>query len=330
MKVGVFWRKFRNVELQRKISEENTYDDAYEEAFQHMTALREAGFDAELIEWRNDDPRRTLREVFSKGINIVFNASSLREVAFLEAFDIPYVGSGIDLVATSKATRKKILAFHQLPTPKFFVAKDSKNIPPHSLNYPLFVKPVSGRGSAGISEENIVYNLKDLGKIVDKIAKKIGQPALVEEFIKGREITVGIIGNEEPNVLPILEIQYNSAKTNTYEHKMLDREIINCPADLPKGLEDNIKEAAIKIYKVLNARDFGRIDMILSENGTPCFLEINTFAGLTMPKGKAHSGYMGYMAQAEGMSAPEFIGQILQHAIKRYAFDEKRAYGLSS
>lgn len=330
MKVGVFWRKFRNVELQRKISEENTYDDAYEEAFQHMTALQEAGFDAELIEWRNNDPRKTLREVFSKGIDIVFNASSLREVAFLEAFDIPYVGSGIDLVATNKATRKKILAFHQLPTPKFFVVKDSRSIPSHSLNYPLFAKPVSGRGSAGISEENIVYNLKDLGRIVDKIAKKIGQDTLVEEFIDGREITVGVIGNEEPKVLPILEIQYNSAKTNTYEHKMLDREIIKCPADLPKDIEDNIKETAVKIYKVLNVKDFGRIDMILSKDGTPYFLEINTFAGLTIPKGKAHSGYMGYMAQAEGMSAAEFIGQILQYAAKRYSFDEKRAYGLPS
>ncbi|HHV82352.1 MAG TPA: D-alanine--D-alanine ligase, partial [Tepidanaerobacter syntrophicus] len=98
----------------------------------------------------------------------------------------------------------------------------------------------------------------------------------------------------------------------------------------PKDIEDNIKETAVKIYKVLNVKDFGRIDMILSKDGTPYFLEINTFAGLTMPKGKAHSGYMGYMAQAEGMSAAEFIGQILQHAIKRYALNEKRAYGLPS
>mgnify|MGYP000998798554 FL=1 len=155
MKVGVFWRKFRNVELQKRLSQDNIYDDAYDEAFQHMTAIKEAGFDAALIEWKKD-PKETLKELLRQKIDMIFNASSLKEVAFLEAFGIPFVGSGLDLIATSKAARKKLVAFHKLPTPKFFVTKNSKEIPEHSLKYPLFVKPVSGRGSAGISEENVV------------------------------------------------------------------------------------------------------------------------------------------------------------------------------
>lgn len=327
MKVGVFWRKFRNVELQKRLSKDNIYDDAYDEAFQHMTAIKEAGFDAALIEWKKN-PKETLKDLLSQKIDIVFNASSLKEVAFLEAFGIPFVGSGLDLVATSKSARKKLVDFHKLPTPKFFVAKNSKTIPKLSLEYPLFVKPVNGRGSAGITEENIVKKPEDLPKVIDKITQKIGQAALIEEFIKGREITVGIIGNNNPRILPILEIEYNSAMTNTYKHKMLDNEIIHCPADFSEAEEKRIKETAKKIYKVLNAKDFGRIDMIVAKDGTPYFLELNTFAGLAMSSGKAHTGYMGYMAKAENMSASEFIASILNYAIERYRL--KAAHALTS
>ncbi|HHV18465.1 MAG TPA: ATP-grasp domain-containing protein [Thermoanaerobacterales bacterium] len=324
MKVGVFWRKFRNVELQKRLSQDNIYDDAYDEAFQHMTAIKEAGFDAALIEWKKD-PKETLKELLRQKIDMIFNASSLKEVAFLEAFGIPFVGSGLDLIATSKAARKKLVAFHKLPTPKFFVTKNSKEIPEHSLKYPLFVKPVSGRGSAGISEENVVKSPEGLPKVIEKITQKIGQAALVEEFIKGREITVGIIGNDKPRVLPILEIEYNSAITNTYEHKMLDNEIIHCPADFSEAEEDRIKNTAKRIYKVLNAKDFGRVDMIVAEDGTPYFLELNTFAGLTMSSGKAHSGYMGYMAEAENMTGAEFIGGIVHFALERYRLRQAHA-----
>lgn len=324
MKVGVFWRKFRNVEMQKRLSQNNIYDDAYDEAFQHMTAIKEAGFDATLIEWKKDT-KETLKELLHQKVDIVFNASSLKELAFLKAFGIPFVGSDLDLVAASKAVRKKLVAFHKLPTPKFFVAKNSKEIPEHSLKYPLFVKPVSGRGSAGISEENVVQHPEDLSKVIDKITQKIGQAALVEEFIKGREITVGVIGNNNPKVLPILEIEYNSAITNTYEHKMLDNEIIHCPANFSEAEQNRIKDTVKGIYKVLNAKDFGRIDMIVAQDGTPYFLELNTFAGLTMSSGKAHNGYMGYMAEAEKMSAGDFIGSIVKYALERYNLKQPHA-----
>jgi len=324
LKVGVFWRRFRNVELQCKLTQDKVFDDAYDEAFQHYNAIREAGFDAVLIEWKND-PRKTLQELVNEKVDLVFNASSLKEVAFLEAFGIPFVGSGLDLVATSKSTRKKLVAFHKLPTPRFVIATRPDRIPEHDLKYPLFVKPIRGRGSAGISEENVVKNPEDLPRVVAKITDKIGQAALIEEFIKGREITVGIIGYENPRVLPLLEIEYNSVITNTFEHKMLDNEIVHCPADLAPEIEKRISETALKIYKILNAKDYGRIDMILSEDGVPYFLEINTFAGLTMSSGKAHNGYMGYMAEALGMTAGEFIGSIIESAIKRYRLDVKIA-----
>ena len=111
MKIGVFWRKFRNVEYQKKLTPDKIYDDAYEEAYQHYTAIKEAGFDAVLIEWKKD-PKETYRTLIKEKVDLIFNASSIKEIAFLETFNIPYVGSGIDLVATDKRMRKNIVAYY--------------------------------------------------------------------------------------------------------------------------------------------------------------------------------------------------------------------------
>ncbi|MCK9443459.1 MAG: ATP-grasp domain-containing protein [Tissierellaceae bacterium] len=321
MKIGVFWRKFRNVEFQKKLTPDNVYDDAYGEAYQHYAAIKEAGYNAVLIEWKKD-PRETYKTLVKEKVGLIFNASSTKEIAFLEAFNIPYVGSGLDLVATNKRVRKNIISYYKLPTAKFVVANSPDNIPKIDMKYPLFVKPISGRGSAGIDEENVIYSYEQLPKVVKKITDIIGQPALIEEFIKGRELTVGIIGYDNPEVLPLLEIEYNSSLTNTYEHKMFDNEIIKCPMELPIDVENNIKEIALKVYKVLGVKDYGRIDMILSEDNIPYFLELNTYAGLTMSSRKGekdvHHGYMGYMAEELGYSRSEFIGKIVKSAIDRY------------
>lgn len=335
MKVGVFWRKFRNVEQQMKVTPDNIYDDAYEEAYHHYSALKSAGYQACLIEW-DKDPKKTLVNIQKEDVDIIFNASSLKEVVFLETFGIPYVGSGIDLVPLNKAQRKELVAYNKLNTPKFVVANDVNSIPEINLNYPIFVKPISGRGSAGITEENIIYRYEDLPKVVKKITEKIGQKALIEEFIEGREITVGIIGYKNPIVFPIVEIEYNSAKTNTFEHKMFDKETIYCPANFSEEETKTIKDAALNIYQVLNAKDYSRIDMIVKD-GIPYFLEINTFAGLTMTsekdekgKMKVHHGYMGYSAKALGMTKSEFIGGILKSAIERYGLKDKDSKKMTS
>jgi D-alanine-D-alanine ligase len=329
VKVGIFWRKFRNVEQQMKLTPDRTYDDAYEEAHHHYCALKNAGYDVCILEWKRD-PRETLKDIKNEDVDIIFNASSTKEISFLETFGIPYVGSGIDLVPLNKAIRKEIVAYNGLNTPRFIVAKDADKIPKIEMKYPLFVKPINGRGSAGIDEDNIIYNYDELPRVVRKITEDIGQEALIEEFIEGREITVGVIGYYNPIVLPIVEIEYNSAKTNTFEHKMYDNEIIHCPADFSVKEEETIKNAALNIYKALNAKDYSRIDMIVGEDGIPYFLEINTFAGLTMDSKKdedgnikIHHGYMGYSAKAANMTSSEFLGAILESAIQRYGLRDK-------
>lgn len=320
MKIGVLWRKFRNVEFQKKLTPDNIFDDAYGEAYLHYQAIKEAGFEAIMIEW-DDDPIKTHKIILDEAIDLIFNASSLKEMIFLETFKIPYVGSGIDLVATDKSVRKLIVDAHNVPTPKFVIAHSPDNIPSIDFDYPLFVKPISGRGSAGIDNENIIYEKGNLPKVVEKITDKIGQAALIEQYIKGREICVGIIGYEDPIVLPLLEIQYDNTLTNTYELKMFGKAIVNCPIELDKEVEENIKNIALAAYRGLNVKDFGRMDFILDENNVPYFLEINTFAGLAMvdeEDKEVHHGYMAYMAKAMNWSRAKFIGEIVKSAIKRY------------
>ncbi|MGB4590187.1 MAG: ATP-grasp domain-containing protein [Clostridiaceae bacterium] len=321
MKIGVFWRKLRNVEIQQKISTGEVQDDSYHEAYLHYTGLKNAGYDAVLIEWTYD-PLATYNQILLENVDLVFNVSSDEEIIFLEAFNIPYTGSHITIVGADKVFRKIIVSYYGVTTPKFVIAKSKDSIPDFDLKYPLFVKPIYGRGSSGIDDSNIIESPEDLPSVVKKITEGIGQPALIEEFIKGRELTVGVIGYKDPEVLPILEIGYKFTKTNTFVHKMMDQEIITCPMVIPSDVEERIKAQALRIYQVLDIRDFGRIDMILDKDNVPYFLEVNTFAGLNMPEENvektAHYGYMGYMAKERGYSRAEFLGKIVGSTIERY------------
>jgi len=333
LKIVVLWRPGRNIEWQMKYAGVQLADDAREEAEMHRDGLVEAGHDAFLLQWTPGDLTGMATRIHDDGVDLVFNASSLEEVAFLELAGIPFCGSGLDLVALDKATRKKLLIHHAVPTAPFVVfdsdhrsrgtVHDTSEIsswePAPPLAYPLFVKPVRGRGSSGISDESIVTSREHLTKQVKKIVKTMDQGALVEAYLKGREVTVGVLGYPERTLTP-LEIEYNQARTNTYEHKM-DNEIMHCPARLDeKGLE-RVRDTALKAFCALGARDFGRVDMIVTDDGTPWVLELNTFAGLQILRGNEkhlHQSYIGAMAKAMGMTRADMMGRIIESAAGRY------------
>ncbi len=321
MKIGVFWRTNRNSEFQKKISIENIVDDAYEEAKMHQEGLIKAGYDAVLIQWVKD-PIKMGRLMKSENIDLVFNASSYDELLFLETFNIPYAGSKSKIVGMDKVSRKIIASYYGVNTPKFQIAYSKEDIPKIMLDYPLFVKPLNGRGSSGIDDSNIIEKHDQLYEVVEKITEGIGQPALIEEFIVGRELTVGIIGYSHPIVLPLLEIRYTYGRTNTFEHKLLDHEIITCPMILDRDTEAKVKEMALNVYRVLDIADFGRVDMMLDQNDVPYFLEVNTFAGLNLPdvndSQTAHIGYMGYMAVQNGFDRASFLDAIVKSTMERY------------
>ncbi|MDP2872422.1 MAG: D-alanine--D-alanine ligase [Bacillota bacterium] len=335
LRIAVLFRPGRNVEWQRRYTGSEMPDDAIEEASLHRDALLEAGHEAELVQWQAGDPLETVAALRGMRAQLVFNTSSLAEVALLEALGIPYCGSGLDLVALDKAVRKKLWSCHGVNTAPFIaIGKDGATTghavplssigpgwtPPPPLAFPLFVKPVRGRGSAGISDDSIVTDAVSLRRQAEAIVSRMDQGALVESYLQGREVTVGVIGDPPQALIP-LEIEYNNARTNTFEHKM-DNEIMHCPARLSAEQLEAVQDTAMRAFSAVGARDYGRVDTIVGEDGRAAVLEINTFAGLQILTGNErhlHASYIGTMARAMGLSRADVLGRIVDSARRRYA-----------
>jgi len=333
--IAVLWRAGRNVGFHSQYLGQAIPDDALEEATHHKQALIEAGYAAELVQWRADDLQGMCDELGRGRYDLVFNASSLPEVAFLEAAGVPICGSGVDLVALDKAARKKLWVFHGVSTAPFVVidadSRASGHVVPISrigeawqpqppLAFPIFVKPVCGRNSSGITDDSIVEDAASLARQAGLIIERIGQGALCESYLIGREVTVGVIG-DPPQVLPPLEIEYNQARANTFEHKK-DNEILHCPARISSEAMQRVRETALAAFHAVGARDFARVDMIVAGDGRPTVLELNTFPGLQILTGDEehlHASYIGTMAMSIGWNRASVVRAIVEAARRRYA-----------
>lgn len=321
IKICVLEKKRGNFSIQEKFAKsENIIDTTNQEVEHHLSALNEAGYDVKILKW-NDN---IISDLKSLDIDIVFNVSSIVETAILEELEIPYVGSDIFgcVIATDKVLTKDLWLKKGLPTSPYILARSKEdckifknNMP---FDYPLFIKPSQGRGSSGIDESSLICSYNELIKGVEKRLNTINQPVLIEKFLKGREITCGIIGNgNQIKALPLLEIIHKEKeKFLTFNKKELDDDKFQCPAKLTPKQSKELQKLAISAFQAINLRDYGRVDMILSEEG-PFLLEINCFAGLMCtPKDKPHS-YMGFMAIAENKKSSEFLDEIIKEALKR-------------
>jgi len=324
LRIGLLNKKRGNFTLQGKFAgTEVVVDETYKEVAHHEKALTEAGYDVVRINWGSS----IINDIKVANVDIVFNVSSLVEAAILEELEIPYVGSDPFAIAlaTDKSLAKRIWQHAGLPTSPFYVARTKEDCLIFRRNspfeYPLFIKPIAGRGSAGITEESVIESYDQLvSGVVDRY-ETIGQPVLIERFLKGIEITFGVLGNDDDiRVLPPLEIVYkDGALTLTYDKKEIDDDNFFCPARLRSEEVNEMQLLVTRAYKALGFRDYGRIDTILTEEG-PFLLEGNSFAGLMCtPKEKPHS-YIGFMSVAEGKNGKELLDEIVQSAIKRYNF----------
>lgn len=270
--------------------------------------------------------------------DIVFNiAEGLKGVsreaqipAMLEMLDIPYTGSdALTLgICLDKSRTKEILSYYKIPNAKFFVYENSSQLNGYNFNFPLFVKPICEGSSKGIFSTSITNNFSELKNEVERITELYNQPALVEEFLSGREFTVALLGNgKETKVLPIIEVRFDKYPQNvkpiySYETKWIldtkenDFDVFDCPAQLEKELEEKIIETCLRTYKVLRCRDWSRIDVRLDKNGIPNIIEINPLPGI-MPDPRENSSFPK-AARAAGMSYDEMINQVLLSACKRY------------
>lgn len=250
--------------------------------------------------------------------------------AILEMLNIPFTGSDSLTLATclDKSRTKEILSYYNIPNSKFFVCEDVNLIDSIDLDFPLFVKPVSEGSSKGIFSTSITNNFEELFKEIQRINKLYNQPALIEEYLPGREFTVAILGNgNDIKVLPIIEVRFDKYPKNvkpiySFESKWIldtkenDFDVFDCPAHIEDKLKEKIINYCLKTYKVLRCRDWSRIDLRLDKNGEPNIIEVNPLPGI-MPDPKENSSFPK-AARAAGISYQEMINQVLFFASKRY------------
>lgn len=193
------------------------------------------------------------------------HAAALLEVLGKRFTGAPAIGLTL---AQDKSLSKKIFYFHGLPYPKFSTMNAGEVEWSDDLNFPLFVKPSNEDASIGIDSKAVVHNIKELMERISYIQTEFKTPALIEEYIEGREIYIGVLGNE---ALPLLEWDFSKMpdghpKFASSEAKWDEDSAYNeapqiFPADIPEAVVTRIQEAAVTAFKVLKLRDYGRVDM---------------------------------------------------------------------
>jgi len=236
--------------------------------------------------------------------------------AMLDSYRIPYVFSGAVTLGISlnKAFAKRIVRDAGIPTPDFFVVSNPDDINSHHLAYPLFAKPVAEGTGKGIEGKSLIKKNEELETVCKDLLNRYNQPVLVEEFLPGREFTIGIVGNNKhARAIGGMEIIYSqrAEKSYSYFNKENYKDFVQYLPVEGKLLEECAR-VSLKVWSVLNASDGGRVDLRMDKNGEIYFLEINPLAGLN----PIHSD-LPIIARLNGITYAQLIGEITQAAANR-------------
>ncbi len=227
----------------------------------------------------------------------------------------------------NKERTKEILYSNGIRTPRAITlsAKQKFTNKDINLNYPVILKLADEDASIGISEHSVVDNYKDLRKHFTFLAKTYNKKVIIEEYIEGRELNCAVLGDK---VLPVSEIDFtglpkNLPKIVTYDGKWIeDSTYYNytkpvCPANIDSKTKDKVEKLAIESYKVLNCRDYARVDVRLANDGTPYVIEINPNPDVSSDSGFARA------AAASGMTYNKLLFNIVNFALDRKKNDSK-------
>jgi D-alanine-D-alanine ligase len=290
--------------------------------------LTDLGHEVEML----GDGRELLERLLADPPDFVFNmaegqgVSRSREArvpAVLEMLGIPYTGSDpLTLAVTlDKDCAKRLVQAAGVAVPQGMVVEDQGSFYPRSStldpqwSFPLIVKPAWEGSSKGIRHNCIVTAAEDLDSAITSVQEDHRQPALVEEFIDGDEVTVGIFGNpgEVLGVMRVLPVQPTPRFIYSLEVKrdFLQRVRYECPPEIPPATLEAVRHAALTVYGTLGCRDVARVDFRLRD-GVPYFLEANPLPGLN-PK----TSDLVILARLCGWSFDKLIATILQAAIER-------------
>jgi D-alanine-D-alanine ligase len=240
---------------------------------------------------------------------------------------IPYTGSGVGTLAVTLDKRrcKEVLLANGIRTPEFQLIRSLKDLKT-SLKYPLFVKPNNEGSSRGITAKSLVQNQSELFETVSEILERFRQPAIVEEYLSGREFTVSLIGNSEPLVLPIVEVDFSNLPEKAlkfdcyevkwiYDSKLAGYDTTHCPARIDDDLLQKIEETAKRTFEALEIRDLCRMDIRLDDEGEPSVLDVNALPGLIPDP--AENSRFPKAAYTAGYTYNELICAIFCAALKR-------------
>lgn len=272
----------------------------------------------------------------STPVDIVFNIAEgfkgrnreSQVPAMLELLDIPYTGSDPATLslALDKALAKRIVSQAGIHTPSFQLMHTGKErLNKDFTGFPLMVKPVAEGSSKGVVSKSVCNSEAELREVVREIVGKYQQPALIEEYIGGREFTVGLLGERRPRVLPPMEIVFLDKEEKTpvysFQHKLdwNDRIRYDAPAKIEPALLEKLRAAARGSFMALGCRDVARIDFRMDDKGRIFFIECNPLPGLTPDWSD-----LVLCAKGAGMDYRTLIGEIMAPAIRRYKEREAR------
>jgi D-alanine-D-alanine ligase len=307
-----------------------TADEDVQEVYE---ALKKAGHNPVYL--RLDGTPQSLIELAQSETDLVFNlvesfggddSYDTNVAAYLELLGRRFTGAGAHglYLAQDKALAKKIFAFHGIHTPYFATVYRGRTDHSHDIQFPVIVKPAREDGSIGIHFGAVCGSIKELMERLDYIHTEFDTPALIEEYIEGRELYVAVLGNDKPEALPIVELDLSRLPKGTpriagsevkweEDTQAYKKTWPFLPEDLDDDLVARIQDTAVQSFQALQLRDYGRIDFRLAADGTLHVLEVNPNPYL-LP-----SAEFALAAKKAGRPFPQLIERIVEVALARYS-----------
>ncbi len=302
-------------------------------------AIRENGFDLIGIEMN----RNLADELLSARADIVFNIAEgfqrrTREAqvpALCDLLGIEHTGGDATCLAITldKEITNKLMAAEGILVPRSQVIRKMADLQQLQLNYPIIAKPVFEGTSKGIYENSVASSPDELQRAVQRLGDSISSGILCEEYVAGREFTVGVLGTESLRILGPSEIVFKDRGDNSppfpvysFEAKQAPDPVnneyfeIRCPADISEAMDLQVRRFARRCFRIVQCRDVARIDFRITANGDIYFIEINPLPGLS-------PGFsdLSILADKTGMSYTNLVGSILKPAVRRWRRNQVRA-----
>src|SRR5215216_3054157 len=295
-------------------------------------ALAKLGHDPVMYEL--DGTQKSLLGLTRVDCDLVFNlaesfadddTADFKIAAYLDLIGKNYTGSGANglMLAQDKAVAKKIFAFHGIHTPVFAKCFRGRLDFSHDLHFPVIVKPAREDGSIGIEFSAVVNSIRELMERIDWLHANFDSPVLIEEYIEGREMYVGVLGNENPVALPVVELDLS--KLPEGRPKIAGAEVkwakgtgayrdtkSFVPDDLSEDTVSLLQSTALAAYQALELRDYARIDMRLRPDGRVAVIEANPNPWL------ASKAEFAMAARKAGRTYTQLVEEIVDLALARY------------